>query len=263
MKLQKILTLGVATTAMFALSQFAIAQSQDLQNSPQGGGGSAPHGIAAQGGSDDAILRRAIGEACEIGREPVADGRDISRLKPHQVARRGIGRTFQNIRLFGYMSALDNVRVAQDSRLHAHLWSAMFKTPFERSEERRVRERAQSGIDETGRAFMDPDEAVAEARGTAFETWLSAQRFNSDQLRLLHLVKEQVKANAAELTSFESWRFDLPPLSMNGGFERARAVFGGEAELERVLGDMNRAVFEAGSSGTSEDKARRPETPSN
>jgi len=56
MKLQKILTLGVATTAMFALSQFAIAQSQDLQNSPQGGGGSAPHGIAGQGGSDDATL---------------------------------------------------------------------------------------------------------------------------------------------------------------------------------------------------------------
>jgi branched-chain amino acid transport system ATP-binding protein len=70
------------------------------------------------------------------------NGRDISRLKPHQVARRGVGRTFQNIRLFGYMSALDNVRVAQDSRLHAHLWSAMFKTPFERAEERRVRERA-------------------------------------------------------------------------------------------------------------------------
>jgi type I restriction enzyme R subunit len=118
-------------------------------------------------------------------------------------------------------------------------------------------------IDETGRAFMDADEAVAEARGAAFETWLSGHSFNSDQLRVLHLVKEQIKANAADLTGFESWRFDMPPLSMNGGFERARAVFGGEAELERVLGDMNRAVFEAGSSGTSEDKARRPETPSN
>jgi branched-chain amino acid transport system ATP-binding protein len=70
------------------------------------------------------------------------NGRDITRLKPHQVARRGIGRTFQNIRLFGYMTALDNVRVAQDARLHAHLWSALFKTPFERAEERRVRERA-------------------------------------------------------------------------------------------------------------------------
>jgi len=53
MKLQKILTLGVATTAMFALSHFAIAQNQGSQNSPQGGGGSAPRGTAGQGGSDD------------------------------------------------------------------------------------------------------------------------------------------------------------------------------------------------------------------
>ncbi len=98
-------------------------------------------------------------------------------------------------------------------------------------------------VDESGHAFMDVDEARAEALGTAFETWLSGQTFRSDQLRVLHLVKEQIKANAADLTSFESWRFDAPPLSMNGGFERARAVFGGEAELERILTGMNEAVF--------------------
>ncbi len=98
-------------------------------------------------------------------------------------------------------------------------------------------------VDETGHAFMDVDEARAEALGAAFETWLDDQDFNTDQLRLLHLVKEQIKANAAELTLFESWRFDAPPLSMNGGFERARAVFGGEAELARILSSMNEAVF--------------------
>jgi hypothetical protein len=56
MRLQKILALGVATTALFALSQFAIAQNQGSQNGTQGGGGSTPHGIAGQGGSDDATL---------------------------------------------------------------------------------------------------------------------------------------------------------------------------------------------------------------
>ncbi len=116
-------------------------------------------------------------------------------------------------------------------------------------------------IDETGRAFMDADEAVAEARGAAFETWLSGHSFNSDQLRLLHLIKEQIKANAAELTAFESWRFDTPPLSMNGGFERARAVFGGEAEIERILADMNRAVFDSPSLGDAEAAAPRPDKP--
>jgi type I restriction enzyme R subunit len=98
-------------------------------------------------------------------------------------------------------------------------------------------------IDETGNAFMDVDEARAEEKGAAFEAWLSGQTFHSDQLRLLHLIKEQIKANATELTGFESWRFDVPPLSMNGGYDRARAVFGGDAELERVLRSMNDAVF--------------------
>ncbi len=57
MKLQKILTVGVAATALFALSQFAIAQNQDSQNGSQGGSDSTTHGIAGQGGgSDDTTL---------------------------------------------------------------------------------------------------------------------------------------------------------------------------------------------------------------
>lgn len=98
-------------------------------------------------------------------------------------------------------------------------------------------------VDEHGQAAMDVDEARAQALGAAFETWLSGEAFNADQLRLLHLVKEQIKANAAGLALFESWRFDMPPLSMNGGFERARAVFGGEAQLDRVLAGLNEVLF--------------------
>ncbi len=117
-------------------------------------------------------------------------------------------------------------------------------------------------VDETGHAFMDVDEARAEALGAAFETWLDGQYFNTDQLRLLHLIKEQIKANAAELTLFESWRLDAPPLSMNGGFERARAVFGGEAELERVLASLNDAVFGVDYSDDAHDEnARRTDKP--
>ena len=107
-------------------------------------------------------------------------------------------------------------------------------------------------VDETGDAFMDVEGARAEALGGAFETWLSGQNFNADQLRVLHLIKEQIKVNASELTVFDSWRFDAPPLSMNGGFERARAVFGGEAELERILGTMNEAIFGIASRGASQ-----------
>lgn len=109
-------------------------------------------------------------------------------------------------------------------------------------------------VDETGRAFLDPDEAQAEAFGAAFETWLGTQDFNSDQISLLHLVKEQIKANAADLVLFESWRFDQPPLSMYGGFARARAAFGCEDGLTRALASMNKAVFGIASAGDAADR---------
>ena len=54
MKLQKILTLGVATTALLALAHFSVAQ--DSQTGSQGGADSVNHGMAGQGGSDDTTL---------------------------------------------------------------------------------------------------------------------------------------------------------------------------------------------------------------
>jgi branched-chain amino acid transport system ATP-binding protein len=72
----------------------------------------------------------------------VFDGRDITGFKPHVAAKLGIARTFQNIRLFDYMSVLDNVLVGQHARLRAQLWDALFKTPLERREERDARDRA-------------------------------------------------------------------------------------------------------------------------
>ena len=72
----------------------------------------------------------------------VFEGNDIAGAKPHQAAALGIARTFQNIRLFEYMSALDNVRVGQHCRTHSKLWDSLFKTPGERREERAITERA-------------------------------------------------------------------------------------------------------------------------
>ena len=72
----------------------------------------------------------------------VFDGVDTTGSKPHQVARLGIARTFQNIRVFDYMTALDNVRLGQHSRMKAQLWDALFKTPRARKEEAQVTQRA-------------------------------------------------------------------------------------------------------------------------
>src|SRR5437773_4900412 len=72
----------------------------------------------------------------------VFDGRDITGSKPHQVARRGIARTLQNIRLFDYMACLDNVRVGRHVRMKATVFDSLFKLLRERREEERVTEEA-------------------------------------------------------------------------------------------------------------------------
>jgi branched-chain amino acid transport system ATP-binding protein len=80
----------------------------------------------------------------------VFEGGDIAGAKPYQAAQLGIARTFQNIRLFDYMTALDNVRVGQHVRMRAKLWDALFKTPFARREEKAVTDRAMEVLEFVG-----------------------------------------------------------------------------------------------------------------
>jgi branched-chain amino acid transport system ATP-binding protein len=79
-------------------------------------------------------------------------GRNLTGSPPHRTAKAGIARTFQNIRLFEYMSALDNVRLGHHSRMHAKLWDSLFKTPFERREERQIIDRSMELLDLVGLA---------------------------------------------------------------------------------------------------------------
>jgi branched-chain amino acid transport system ATP-binding protein len=85
---------------------------------------------------------------CITGMFPPSEGSvifgqtPITGFKPHRVAHLGIARTFQNIRVFDYMTALDNVRLGQHSRMKAQIWDALFKTPKARREEVQVTERA-------------------------------------------------------------------------------------------------------------------------
>ena len=69
-------------------------------------------------------------------------GTSIVGMAPHRITRLGITRTFQNIRLFSYMTAVDNVMVGEHVRMHAKVWDSMFRTPAARREERAVEQRA-------------------------------------------------------------------------------------------------------------------------
>ena len=89
--------------------------------------------------------------------EIVFQGRSIGGQPPHRVTRLGIARTFQNIRLFGYLPAVENVMVGRHCRMHAKLWDSMFTTPLARGEERQVRARAMELMEFVGVARFAED----------------------------------------------------------------------------------------------------------
>ena len=68
----------------------------------------------------------------------------------HEVAKTGIARTFQNIRLFAEMTAIENVMVGRHVRTHSGLVGAVFRTPAFKAEEAAIRERAQELLDYVG-----------------------------------------------------------------------------------------------------------------
>src|SRR5579875_1273065 len=72
----------------------------------------------------------------------VLDGKTILGLTPDQVLRRGIARTFQNIRLFNNMTVLENILVGQHTQLNANILQSLFRTPHVRHEEEEARKRA-------------------------------------------------------------------------------------------------------------------------
>ncbi len=65
--------------------------------------------------------------------------RDITHARPDVITRYGVARTFQNIRLFGAMTAVENVMVGHHARMRAGLFGSIFRPPWVRREERETR----------------------------------------------------------------------------------------------------------------------------
>jgi branched-chain amino acid transport system ATP-binding protein len=80
------------------------------------------------------------------------NGNRLNGLIPHQVAERGIARTFQNVELFDRMTALENVMVGRHPRTRAGFIGAAFRMPRARREERAIREKAMEILDFIGLA---------------------------------------------------------------------------------------------------------------
>lgn len=84
------------------------------------------------------------------------DGKPYSPSAPHEVAKAGIARTFQNIRLFGEMTALENVMVGRHVRTRQGVWGAILHHKAARAEEAAIRQRAMELLDFVGIAHFAP-----------------------------------------------------------------------------------------------------------
>jgi branched-chain amino acid transport system ATP-binding protein len=78
------------------------------------------------------------------------DGESISGLPPHRITKLGIARTFQNIRLFNFMTAVDNVMVGAHWWMKERVWDGALRTGRARREEHSVEQRALQLLDLLG-----------------------------------------------------------------------------------------------------------------
>jgi branched-chain amino acid transport system ATP-binding protein len=94
--------------------------------------------IGPNGAGKTTVFNVITGVYRPTGGDIVFEGQPIAGERSGKITRRGVARTFQNIRLFGEMTVLDNVKVAFDCRQHTTLTSAIVRNAAHRREEARV-----------------------------------------------------------------------------------------------------------------------------
>ena len=133
----------------------------------------------------------------------VLDGEDITGLPPHAVTQRGIGRTFQNIRLFQEMTALENVLVGMHCRLKTGIIGSILRHPRARREEREAHERARELLAYCSLDRTDDDYARNLSYGD--QRRLEVARALATQPKLLLLDEPVAGMNPQESTEFTAF----------------------------------------------------------
>jgi len=134
--------------------------------------------------------------------EVIFRGTTLTLDSPHAVAEAGIARTFQNIRLFGNMTALENVMVGRHVRTRAGVIKAILRTRAERAEEAEIRRRADDLLHYVGIA----DHADALARNLSYgdQRRLEIARALATEPKLLALDEPAAGMNATETLALRS-----------------------------------------------------------
>ena len=158
--------------------------------------------IGPNGAGKTSLFNVLTGIYIPDGGEFMFDGATLAGLKPNDVASRGIARTFQNIRLFGNLSALENVMIGRHVRTHGNVLGAILRDAKTQAEERAIENRAHELLDYVGVAKR----ANTLARHLAYgdQRRLEIARALATEPKLLALDEPAAGMNATETASLKT-----------------------------------------------------------
>jgi branched-chain amino acid transport system ATP-binding protein len=166
--------------------------------------------------------------------EIVFDGQEIAGLPQHQITALGIGRTFQNIRLFGTMTSLENTLVGMHCRMHSGVFRSIVRSRLQRREEAEAREKAKALLAYCGLAKRVEDEY---ARNLAYgdQRRLEVARALATDPKLLLLDEPTAGMNPQETLAFTQFVHKVRD-------ERKLTVLLIEHDMKVVLGVSERVT---------------------
>jgi len=130
---------GAAPVLEFRNAALAFGGLRAIQNvSLHVGQGELVGLIGPNGAGKTTLFNMATGVYCPDSGEISFNGHNIAGMPPHRINRLGIARTFQNIRLWGQMSVLDNVRAAMHQRVRTSMWQVVAAGSAHADDEDRV-----------------------------------------------------------------------------------------------------------------------------
>jgi branched-chain amino acid transport system ATP-binding protein len=128
------------------------------------------------------------------------DDTDVTEKPPHAITKLGIGRTFQNIRLFPQMTALENVLVGMHSRLRGGILGSIFGTPRVRREEREAQDKGRELLRYSGLGRVDDE--LAQNLSYGDQRRLELARALATEPKLLLLDEPTAGMNPQETVTF-------------------------------------------------------------
>ena len=163
----------------------------------------------------------------------VFDGRNVTGKPPHAITELGIGRTFQNIRLFEHMTAIENVLVGMHSRLKGGIVRSILGTPGVRREERGAHERARELLRFSG--LRGRDDHLSRNLAYGDQRRLEVARALATEPKLLLLDEPTAGMNPQETAAFTDFVHKLRA-------ERGLTVLMIEHDMKVVMGISDRVT---------------------